>query len=225
VRHGIGIIGGTGPQGQGLGFRLALAGHEVTLGSRTAERADAAAETMNDLLQGRGHVRGGTNVAVATDSPIVLLAVPYEGHRELLTELAPHLAGKILISCVNPLGFDKNGPFGLEVPEGSAAEQAAALLPDTDVVAAFHHVAAGLLLKEDHSGHEDVLVCGDDQGSKDVVLGLAEAVSGRIGVDAGPLRIARYLEPLTAVLISINKRYKTRSGIAVTGLSHPGRAA
>ncbi|WP_338090700.1 NADPH-dependent F420 reductase [Planosporangium thailandense] len=221
--HTIGVIGGTGPQGRGLAYRFALGGHDVILGSRSRTRATEAADDLNGLLGASAVVRGGGNREAIEASDVVLLAVPYDGHRELLEELRPALAGKVVISCVNPLGFDRAGPYGLAVPEGSAAEQAAAVLPDSTVVAAFHHVAAATLLKTvDHDEHEDVLVCGDDAGAKEIVIKLASTVSGRPGVDAGPLRMARYLEPLTAVLIAVNKRYKTRSGIAVTGLRERG---
>ncbi len=148
-----------------------------------------------------------------------MLAVPYDGHDDLVASLRRHLADKIVISCVNPLGFDKQGPYGLDVPGGSAAETAATLVPDARVVGAFHHVSAVTLWgDEEYLDHEDVLVCGDDRDAKQVAVELARAVTSRDGVDAGRLRIARQLEPWTAVLISINKRYKTRSGTAISGI-------
>ncbi len=124
---------------------------------------------------------------------------------------------------MNPLGFDKQGPYGLDVPGGSAAETAAALVPEARLVGAFHHVSAVTLWGEaDYLDHEDVLVCGDDPDAKTVAVELARAVTSRDGVDAGPLRIARQLEPWTAVLININKRYKTRSGTSISGLARSG---
>ena len=216
--HRIGVIGGTGPQGRGLGYRFALAGHQVVLGSRSAERAAQTAEELTRALDGRAVVGSANNTEAAQTGDVVLLAVPYDGHRELVESLRPALAGKVVISCVNPLGFDRSGPHGLDVPEGSVAEQAAGLLPDSHVVAAFHHVAAAHLMEPATGHHEDVLVCGDDPQAKAVVIDLAEAVAGRPGVDAGPLRVARYLEPFTSVLIRINKRYRTQAGILVTGL-------
>jgi hypothetical protein len=124
----------------------------------------------------------------------------------------------MVISCVNPLGFDKRGPYGLDV-ERSAAEAAAELAPDATVVGAFHHVSAVSLWSEAaYLDHEDVLVCGDSVEGKEVAQELARSVTSRIGVDAGRLRLARQLEPLTAVLISINKNYKVRSGIRISGL-------
>ena len=136
------VLGGTGEQGRGLARRFALAGHPVVLGSRSAERAEQAAADLPDGVTGAG------NADAAAKAEIVIVAVPWEGHRELLVELAPQLAGKVVIDCVNPLGFDKQGAFALPVDEGSAAQQAAAVLPDSRVVAAFHHVSAVLLLDE-----------------------------------------------------------------------------
>ena len=127
----IAVIGGTGPQGKGLGFRFAAAGHPVVLGSRSADRAVAAAEELAAGLPGSAGITGAENAKAAESADLVLLAVPYDGHAELVAALRAGLAGKVVISCVNPLGFDKRGPFGLAVEEGSAAEQAAALLPDS----------------------------------------------------------------------------------------------
>ncbi|MET8249025.1 NADPH-dependent F420 reductase [Streptomyces sp. NPDC005202] len=218
--YSIGVIGGTGPQGKGLAYRFARAGHRVFLGSRSPERAQEAAQELNARLPTDQAVSGTSNATAASVNEVVLLAVPWNGHAELVADLRDHLAGKIVISCVNPLGFDKRGPYGLPVSDGSAAEQAAGLLPDSRVVGAFHHVSAVSLLGDaEYLKDEDVLVCGDDAAAKGVVQELVRAVTGRIGVDAGALRLARQLEPLTAVLISINKKYKTHSGLAVTGLT------
>lgn len=218
----IAVIGGTGPQGKGLAYRWARHGHSVVLGSRAADRAEAAAAEIRERLP-EAQVGGATNADAVSGADVVVLAVPYAGHDELVESLAGGLAGKTVISCVNPLGFDKQGPYGLDV-ERSAAEAAAAIAPHARVVGAFHHVSAVSLWGEaDYLDHEDVLVCGDDADAKQVAIELARAVTSRDGVDAGRLRLARQLEPLTAVLISINKRYKTRSGVAISGLpaTHP----
>jgi len=219
--HRIAVIGGTGPQGKGLAYRWARHGHEVVIGSRSAERAQPVAQEVAARVTAAGGapvVSGAANAEAAADSDVVVLAVPYAGHDELVADLAEALAGKIVVSCVNPLGFDKQGPYGLDV-ERSAAEAAAALVPTARVVGAFHHVSAvSLWSEQEYLDHEDVLVCGDDGDAKEAVQELARAVTSRLGVDAGALRLARQLEPLTAVLISINKRYKTRSGIAISGL-------
>jgi NADPH-dependent F420 reductase len=190
----------------------------VVLGSRSADRAQATAGQVLERLPDAS-VSGATNTDAAAGADVVVLAVPYDGHDDLVASLAEQLRGKVVISCVNPLGFDKQGPFGLAVPGGSAAETAAALVPEARLVGAFHHVSAVTLWgDEDYLDHEDVLVCGDDQEAKAVAVELARAVTSRDGVDAGRLRIARQLEPWTAVLISINRRYKTRSGTSITGL-------
>ncbi len=214
----IAVIGGTGPQGKGLAFRWAAHGHRVVIGSRSAERAAATADEIRARVP-EASVSGAANAEAAAAADVVVLAVPYDGHDELVESLAGVLAGKTVISCVNPLGFDKEGPYGLDVPGGSAAEAAAALVPDARVVGAFHHVSAvSLWGEQEYLDHEDVLVCGDDPQAKAVAIELARAVTSRDGVDAGRLRLARQLEPLTAVLISVNKRYRTRSGIAVSGI-------
>ena len=219
--HKIAVIGGTGPQGRGLAFRLAKSGHSVVIGSRATDRAVEAAEEVLARAGASCEVRGADNVTAAQDADIVLLAVPYDGHAALVEALQTHLANKVVISCVNPLGFDSAGPYGLDVPDGSAAEEAQRLAPAANVVGAFHHLSAANLWGDaELLDHEDVLVCGDDAAAKQTVMDLARCVTGREGVDAGRLRLARQLEPLTGVLISINKRYKVRSGLAVTGLPH-----
>src|SRR5712691_1324337 len=168
----IGILGGTGDQGRGLARRFALAGHPVIIGSRSHERAHAAAQEI-------GHdVRGLANRDAAVEASVVIAAVPWEGHGDLLSGLATELAGKIVVDCVNPLGFDQRGAYALPVAEGgpvegSAAEQAAALLPGSRVVAAFHHVSAVLLLDPEVDTIDlDVLVLGDDRQATDLVQAL-----------------------------------------------------
>lgn len=213
----IAVVGGTGPQGRGLAYRFALAGHRVVIGSRDAGRAAEKAAEINAKLAD-ATVVGAENGAAVSQSDVVLLAVPWDGHADLVSGLSEQLAGRIVISCVNPLGFDERGPFGLLLEE-SAAEEAQRLVPSARVVGAFHHVAALSLWKTSEPlSHEDVLVCGDDVDAKQTIMDLAAAVTGKQGIDAGGLRLARQLEPLTAVLISMNKRYKTRSGIAITGV-------
>ena len=214
----IAVVGGTGPQGKGLAYRWALHGHTVLLGSRSAERAEATAAEIRARVPG-ARVSGASNADAVAAAEVVVLAVPYDGHDSLVGELADALAGKTVVSCVNPLAFDKRGPYGLDVPGGSAAETAQRIAPDARVVGAFHHVSAvSLWGDEELLDHEDVLVCGDDADATGVAAELAVAVTGRPGVHAGALRLARQLEPWTAVLISINKRYKVRSGTRISGL-------
>ena len=154
----VGVLGGTGDQGRGLAYRLAAAGNPVIIGSRSAERAQAAAAEL-----GSG-VRGMENADAARESDVVIVAVPWEGHRDLLASLVVPLAGKVVIDCVNPVGFDKRGCYPLPVAAGSAAEQAAEVLPDSRVVGAFHHVSAVVLLDpEVETVDLDVMVLGEDR--------------------------------------------------------------
>jgi 8-hydroxy-5-deazaflavin:NADPH oxidoreductase len=215
----LGFLGGTGDQGKGLARRLAMAGHEVVIGSRSAERAEAAADDVRMSLPGEVRVTGATNAEAAAAAEVVVVAVPWEGHEALLRDVAPKLAGKIVVDCVNPLGFDERGAFALRVPEGSAAEQAAALLPDSRVVAAFHHVSAVLLLDPQVDEVDtDVLVLGDDREATDLVQALVGDIPRMRGVYAGRLRSAGQVEALTANLISVNRRYKAHAGIRVTDI-------
>jgi NADPH-dependent F420 reductase len=210
----VGILGGTGPQGRGLARRLAMAGHQVVLGSRDADRAASVAADYAEA----GQVSGAAN-ATAAQAELVIVAVPYEGHAALLESLVGELAGKIVVSCVNPLGFDKQGPFPLAVEAGSAAQEAQQLLPDSTVIAAFHHVSAVHLddpAVETIEG--DVLVLGEDRAAVEVVCELAEAIPGARGIYAGRLRNAGQVEALTANLIAINRRYKAHAGLRVTDL-------
>jgi NADPH-dependent F420 reductase len=162
-------------------------------------------------------VVGATNDDCARRADLVIVAVPYDGHAELLRGLADALAGKLLVDCVNPLGFDKQGAYALAVPQGSAAQQAAALLPSTRVVAAFHHVSAVLLEDESVTRLDtDVLVLGDDREATDLVADLVAVVPGMRGIYAGRLRNAHQVEAMTANLISVNRRYKAHAGLRVT---------
>lgn len=211
----IAILGGTGPQGRGLARRFAKAGLTVVLGSRDGDRAQIAAEHLAEATG--GIVSGAANADAAKLGDIVLIVVPWEGHAEMLRELAPHLAGKVVVDCVNPLGFDKQGPYALMVEEGSAAQQAQKLLTESRVVGAFHNVSA-VLLEDDAvmTVDSDVLVLGDDREATDLVQALADVVPGMRGVYAGRLRNAHQIEAFTANLISINRRYKAHAGVRVT---------
>jgi len=209
----IGILGGTGEQGRGLARRFAQAGNPVIIGSRSHDRAQAVAREIGD------GARGLANRDCARAADLVIAAVPWEGHSELLSGLAAELAGKIVVDCVNPLGFDKRGAYPLPVAEGSAAEQAAVLLPESRVVAAFHHVSAVLLLDPEIETIDcDVLVLGDDRYATDTVQALAARIPGVRGVYAGRLRNCGQIEALTANLVSINRRYKAHAGLRITDI-------
>jgi 8-hydroxy-5-deazaflavin:NADPH oxidoreductase len=215
----VAVLGGTGPQGRGLARRWATAGIPVVIGSRDAGRA---AETAVELADATGgDVRGVSNAEAAIAGQVVLVSVPYDGHAELLRSLASALEGKIVIDCVNPLGFDQQGGYALEVPDGSAAQEAAALLPGSTVVAAFHHVSAVVLNDpEVDSVDTDILVLAEAEhrDATDLVRALADAIPGVRGVYAGRLRNAHQVEALTANLIAVNRRYKAHAAIRVTGV-------
>jgi 8-hydroxy-5-deazaflavin:NADPH oxidoreductase len=209
----IGVLGGTGDQGRGLARRLAMAGHRIVIGSRHLGRAATAAEGLDTGSQ----VTGGLNRDAAEQADLVIAAIPWDGHRDLLAGLAAPLAGKVLVDCVNPLGFDGKGAYPLRVPEGSAAEQAAAVLPDTTVVGAFHHVSATLLLDPTVDRMDlDVLVLGDDRQATDLVAAIASEIPGMRGIYGGRLRNCGQIEALTANLVSINRRYKAHAGLRIT---------
>jgi NADPH-dependent F420 reductase len=213
----VAVLGGTGPQGRGLVRRWAAAGIPTVIGSRDADRAAGMATELAAATG--GDVRGLGNADAAAAGDVVIVSVPYEGHADLLRSLAGALAGKIVVDCVNPLGFDKQGGYPLQVPDGSAAQEAAALLPESVVVAAFHHISAVLLDDpEVASVDTDVLVLGEGEhrDATDLVRALADAIPGVRGVYAGRLRNAHQVEALTANLIAINRRYKAHSGLRIT---------
>ena len=218
----VGVLGGTGPQGRGLAVRLAASGQRILLGSRDADRAaEVATEVAARALPAAGtaevSVQGGSNVDVAGAADLVIIAVPFAGHAATLADLAAPLAGKVVVDCVVPMGFDELGAHVLDVPEGSVTQQAAALLPDSFVVGAFHHLSAVLL--EDLSRPTldgDVMVVGDVREATDTVQALAGRLPGMRGIYAGRLRNARQVEALTINLVSINRRYKVHAGMTVT---------
>lgn len=213
----VAILGGTGDQGRGLAYRLARAGQRVLIGSRSAERGGRAAEELSAMPGVMTDVLGGDNGYAAGLADVVIIAVPWEGHAETVAALAAPLAGKVVVDCVNPLGFDRHGPYPLVVPEGSAAQQAAALLPRSRVCAAFHHVSAPLLADPTVDRIDlDVLVIGDDRDAVEVAQALACRIHEVRGIYAGRLRNAGQVEAFTANLIAINRRYKAHSGIRIT---------
>ena len=226
----VGLLGGTGDLGRGLGRRLALAGRAVILGSRDAARAEAAAASLGvdrplsvgSGAMGPGSITGADNATCARRADVVIAAVPWAGHRDLLVSLRAELAGKVVVDCVNPLGFDARGAFALAVAEGSACQQAQAVLPESTVVGAFHHLSAVLLLDLAVDRIDtDVLVVGDIRAATDLVQALASSIAGMRGIYAGRLRNAGQVEAVTANLISVNRRYKVHAGLRVTDLPEP----
>jgi NADPH-dependent F420 reductase len=211
----VAVLGGTGPQGRGLARRWASAGIPVVIGSRSAERAEATAAELAEATG--GPVTGADNAGAASQGDIVVVAVPWDGHKELLESLATELGGKVVVDCVNPLGFDKQGPYPLKVEEGSALEQAIGVLPDSRVVGAFHNVSAVTLDDPEVEKVDcDVLVLGDDREATELVQVLADAIPGVRGLYGGRPRNAHQVEAFTANLIAINRRYKAHAGLRIT---------
>jgi len=213
----IAFIGGTGPEGLGLAMRFAKAGEEVFIGSRSQERAaEAVAKVQAKLPNAR--VAGGLNAEACQAGDIIFVTVPYEGHKETLTALADLLDEKVLVDVVVPLQFGGHGVRALSVPEGSAAEQARALLPRAKVVSGFHHLDATLLQNVEKPMQGDVIVCSDHRSAKRRVMELAEKIEYLRAVDGGVLANARYLEQWTAMLLNINRIYKARTGVRIVGI-------
>ena len=214
------IIGGTGALGYGLGVRLARAGQAIVIGSRRPERAREAAERLRGDVPG-ADIEGLENGEAAKCGPVVFIAVPFRAHSETLTNLKEALSeGQLLVDCTVPLAAAISGKATrtLGVWQGSAAEQAEEMSPDgVTVVSALHTVSASTLAG-DGPLDEDILVCGDRKADRRRVAELIQMIEGLRAVDAGPLERARITEPLTALLIGINSRYKTHAGIKITGL-------
>jgi NADPH-dependent F420 reductase len=217
----IAIIGGTGALGFGLALRWSVAGVPVVIGSRDPARAVEAVERARDLVP-RAHIEGCENAEAATKAEVVLLTVPFRNQSETLTNLkgvlAPH---QLVVDATVPLAAAVSGRATrvLGVWQGSAAQQAEEMAPDgVRVISAFHSVSAALLTDLDHALDEDVLICGDRREDKDRLAELIDLIPGLRGVDCGKLEMARIVEQLTALLISINVRNKVRAGIKITGL-------
>ena len=213
----IAVLGGTGKEGSGLALRWASAGHHIFIGSRSAERAQAAAAAINARI-GANLAGGSDNLAAAQHADIVVLTVPYAAQLATLQEVKVALAGKILIDVTVPLVPPQVGR--VQLPDGgSAVVKAQAVLgPSVRVVSAFQNVSAELLDEPGHVIDCDVLVCGDDREAREQVIALAQH-AGMRAFHAGPLANSVVAEALTSVLITINRQYKVKhSGIAITGL-------
>ena len=213
----IAFIGGTGPEGRGLGLRFAAAGHPVLIGSREEGRAVAAAEKVRRLCPD-ARVDGVTNQDAAVRGDVVFIAVPHAAQRQTLEGLGESLSGKIVVNVVAPLAFSKAGVRAVPVEEGSAAQQSQRLLPRSRVVAGFHSISARDLLAPGHSIDCDVVVCGDDADAKAQVMALAECIPGVRPLDGGGLECARYAEELTALLLNLNRTYKGRAMVKFVGI-------
>jgi hypothetical protein len=217
----IAVIGGTGPAGSGLGLRWALAGETVIIGSRDASRAEQKAEEIRKRAGASSKISGMENSAACAASDILVLTVPFEGQAGLLKQLKPAIrAGSILIDATVPLAASIGGRASrtIGVWQGSAAQQAAELVPKgVSVVAAFQNVSADIL-NSDATVECDVIVCSDDPNATQVALELASKIAGVRAIDGGKLENARIVEQITALLIGLNIRHKGHGGIRITGL-------
>jgi NADPH-dependent F420 reductase len=215
------IVGGTGALGFGLALRLGVAGMPVVIGSRSADRAREAAERAGSLVPA-GSFTGTQNDEAVQAAELVLLCVPFRNQSENLTNLKQVLtADHLVVDATVPLAAAVSGKATrtLGVWQGSAAQQAQEMVPDgVGVVSAFHTVSAPLLTDLEHDLDEDVLICGDDRAAKERVAGLVQLIDGLRPVDCGRLEMARIVEQLTPLIISINVRHKVRAGIKITGL-------
>ncbi|HZR65290.1 MAG TPA: NADPH-dependent F420 reductase [Terriglobales bacterium] len=240
----IAIVGGTGPAGSGLAFRLAMAGEGVVIGSRDAKRAAEAAAALKSKIEalngetgpalsgrsgaasrtgalGRAQLSGAENSEACRSAEIVILTIPFQSHAEMVKQLKPSLkSGQIVVDATVPLASSIGGRSTrtLGVWHGSAAQQAAELVPEgVAVVAAFHNVSAELL-KQKGSIDCDVIVCSDDKEAGKRVRGLVRKIPGLRAIDGGKLENARIVETITALLIGLNIRHKGHSGLRITGL-------
>ena len=216
------IVGGTGALGFGLVLRLGRAGVPIVIGSRDAARAEQAAARAAKQLP-EGSFQGLQNTDAVQTAKIVILSVPFRNQSETLTNLKRALReGQLVIDATVPLAAAVSGKATrtLAIWQGSAAQQAQEMVPDgVRVVSAFHTVSAALLTDLEHELDEDVLVCGDRREDKATVIELVDQIPGLRCVDCGPLEMARIVEQLTALIISINVRNKARAGIKITGLN------
>ena len=233
------FLGGTGPEGRGLALRLALAGEDIIIGSRDAERAATAAAELTALITGisgvagagttragtigagtrAGTIEGADNLAAAARADSAFITVPYEAQRPLLEPLVGSLSGKVVVNVIAPMRFERGrGAIAVPVEAGSAAEEAQLLLPDSPVVAAFQNVSAEELQEPERAMEGDVVVCADDRQAKTLVMSLAEKIQRLRPVDGGSLANAKYVEQITPLLVNINRIYKIHSGIRIVGV-------
>jgi NADPH-dependent F420 reductase len=216
-RRTIALIGGTGPEGRGLGLRWALAGHQILIGSRDVERAVEAAGQLQDACP-EASIQSMTNKEAASRGDLAIVTIPYGSLGPTLTDLRSELAGKIVVSVVAPLVFSKDEVSSVQVAAGSAALECQALLPNSVVVAAFHTISAQDLLTLEHMIDCDVVVCGNDLDAKQQVMDLAKQISGVRPLDGSSLACARYIEDLTALILNLNRNYRGHAMVKFVGI-------
>lgn len=212
----VAFVGGTGPAGFGIGARLARAGHEVYIGSRTVERAEEVVARIQEVVPD-ATAKGLTNEEAIAAGEIVLLTMRDDAQRETLRQMGHLMAGKTVVVMANPLRIGNRTATYVQPPEGSFAEEAQKDAPDARVVSAFHEIRVDKYGDLEHEIDSDTLVCGDDDRAKKQVMRLAEDIGVR-PVDAGALVNSRYVEAFVCILITINFRYKATTSLRITGL-------
>jgi NADPH-dependent F420 reductase len=218
VNMKIAILGGTGKEGMGIGYRWAKAGHQIIIGSRQVSKAQEASEKLEEMLGGKIKIEGKENLDAANEAELLVLTVPFSAHKAMCEYIKPASQGKILIDVTVPLVPPKVTKVQMP-PAGSATLEAKEILGDnTSVVAAFQNISYEHLL-EDGEVACDVLVAGDSKASREVVIKLIQE-AGLVGLDAGPIENSVVIEGLTSVLIGINKQFGVHdAGIKITGIS------
>ncbi len=221
------FIGGTGPEGLGLAFRFLLAGHDIVIGSRSAERASGAADKLTEMLAAVPADKLGPNVGKASGlenepavaaGDVVIITVPYSGQADILAALRDAIGSKLVVDTVVPVLFAKGKITAIPVDEGSAAEQAQAVLPDATVVSAFQNLSAETLMDHNETIDCSVVVCGGDKEARSSVMHLAEDIDGIHAVNGGGLANSRYVEDFTTLILNINRIYKSHASVKITGL-------
>jgi len=217
----IAIVGGAGELGLGLALRFATAGLQIVIGSRDETKAKEAAARVKAAVSD-AKIEGLANADAAAKATVVILAVPFPAQAPILKSIKPALKNAILVDTTVPLAATVGGrpTRTLGVWEGSAAQAARELVPGVPVVSAFHNVSADVLQDLSATLDCDILICGDDAAAKERVSGLVKLIPGLRPLDAGPLEMSRIVEEMTALLISLNRRYKVHhSGIRITGIT------
>jgi 8-hydroxy-5-deazaflavin:NADPH oxidoreductase len=215
----IGILGGTGPAGSALAARLAVAGFETTIGSRSADRAKEIVDTMQERWSDRDLRIDPADNDGAAEADVVVVATPWDGAAQTAASVEGKLRGKVVISMANALIRIGKEFQPLVPPRGSVAASIQAALPESHVAAAFHHVPAKELGDLDHAIESDVLICSDHPSATEVTSGLVAKIPNMRPLDCGQLSLATPIESFTAVLLQLNVRYKTRVAVKFTSIS------
>lgn len=215
----IGVLGATGPAGSGLAARLASVGYDVVIGSRSVERAEEVRQKLAERWPDHDLAIEATDNAGAAEADVIVLATPWEGASPTAAAVRDQLVGKVVISMANALTRVGTEFQPLVPPRGSVAASVQAVIPESFVAAAFHHVPAKELGDIEHPIEMDVLICSDHPEATKVTTELVDAIPGMRPLDAGELSVATPIEAFTAVLLQINVRYKTRAAVQFTGIS------